>query len=72
MGNSQADADVYGRKMKCLEYDDFEFFGNFNSYKAKQPTIYLEMCQGGPEAGCEEEDVIMDWLHDKYILVLSN
>ena len=72
MENSFADAEVYGRKMKCLNYEEFEFFGNFNSYKAKQPTLYLEMCMGGAEKGCEEEADIKEWLRDKYILVLSN
>ena len=62
MESSFSDANIYGRKMNCLNYTDFEFFGNFNSYKAKQPTLYLEICKGGPDAGCWEEDDIMEWL----------
>ena len=35
MENSLSDAVTYGPKLKCIDYEGFEFFGNFNSFKAK-------------------------------------
>jgi hypothetical protein len=71
MRKSKLDLETYGSKMKCIDYDDFEIFGNFNSQAAKQLTLYLELCDQSTGL-CESEDKVNDWLKDKYLLVLSN
>ena len=41
---SRRNVEIYGSKLKCLDLEDFEMFGNFDSDSAKQLSLKLELC----------------------------
>ena len=58
-------------KLQCLKNDDAELMGDFNSSVGKQFVIAFEVCRNKPGI-CKNEEVIMNWLKRKFLLVLEN
>ena len=56
--------------MKCIE-DDFEVFGDYNTYAARNLMITFEMCDSN-ERQCKSEVEIERALAKSYILVIEN
>ena len=60
---------TYRDKFRCIDADDLQIWGDYNSAKAQQLAIRFKMCQG---EGCESEENIREWLKRKYIVIVYN
>ena len=62
--------------MKCIdnesEENGFMIKGNYNSAKAIQFTLRVEVCDREKRDTCKDEETIKEWLSSKYVIVLSN
>ena len=60
---------TYKKKFKCVDRDELEIWGDYNSPKAQQLAFKFKMCEG---VGCASKDTILEWLAGKYIVLLYN
>lgn len=60
----------YKNKMKCLDAEDYEIYGDYNSAQAQQLKIKFKMCEG--EDYCESKEDIKKWLANKFIVLIHN
>ena len=61
----------YRKKLKCVDPEDVQIFGDYNSEKAMQFVVQFEKCNQTTFDGvCKTEDEISTWLRKKYILGL--
>ena len=65
--NSVGVVSTWKKKFKCMEAEDIEIWGDFNSEAAQQIAIKFEMCRGD---NCESPEDILSWLSGKYIVLL--
>ena len=54
----------------CIDDDQLELFGDWNSEKARTIQISLKRCTG--EAYCKNDEEIDHFLKGKYLLLLYN
>lgn len=54
----------------CIEDEQLELYGDFNSDKARTIQISLKRCSG--EAYCKTDEEIDQFLKGKYLLLLNN
>ena len=64
------EVNTYKKKFKCVNSDDLNVWGDYNSAKAQQVTVRFNMCENKPI--CKTKDEIIDWLSGKYIVILYN
>lgn len=60
---------TYRKKFKCIDKEDLQIWGDYNSAKAQQLVVRFKMCLG---EGCESEENIREWLKGKYIVIIYN
>ena len=62
------DLKVYSQKMKCIDEDELEILGNYNTDKASNLMIVFEFCDKEVRT-CASDETIAKWLEFKYIFV---
>ena len=65
-------AEFYQKKSLCVDQDNLEIYGDFNSEKAKQFNVQLVKCTGGEANGCKSETEIMAFFRNKWIMMYYN
>ena len=62
--------DIYGSKMKCLDEEELELFGNFDTNSGANLLVTLEKCDRTLRNDCKDDAIIDAWLKYKYIVIL--
>ena len=70
--NSENDILTYGPKMKCINEEGFDLFGNYDTAAAKNLLVTFDKCDPEKRNDCKSEQEITDWLSSKYIIILEN
>ena len=70
MEKSKAEVAVYKSKMKCLDAEDYNVWGDYNSVVAQQLSVKFKMCED--EDYCESKEEIKKWLAGKFIVLVHN
>ena len=71
--NSISDLTFYNKKLKCLDTENLELQGDYNSPRARSFVINFERCDNSTFAGrCKTDDQITRWLQRKFILINTN
>ena len=74
--NSVSDLSFYYRKLKCLDVDDLEVQGDYNSPTTRSFVLLFEKCSSEndnfKDVQCKSDDEIKQWLARKFILILQN
>ena len=63
-------AELYQKKLVCLNPADVWVHGAYNSKRARHLNFQLKKCRGSPE--CKTEEEILDFFRDKYLIILYN
>ena len=70
--NARYYTSYYYKKFLCIDKDDLEVQGDYNSDNAQQLNFQLIKCQGGKAKGCKSDAEIVEYFRDKYILLYYN
>ena len=59
--------------MKCIDDDQFDIIGNYNTDRAQNFMIVFEKCNSEVLGrACKDDKDINEWLKFKYIIALEN
>ena len=62
----------YYKKFQCIDKQDLEVQGEYNSDTAQHLNFQLIKCKGGKAKGCKSDAEISEYFRDKYILIYYN
>ena len=57
--------------MKCIDQDELEISGNYDTDKASNLMVVFEVCNKEVRT-CASDEAIAKWLEFKYMYVLEN
>ena len=58
--------------MRCLDKQDFELLGNYDTNQASNFMIAFVKCDNDLRDDCKTEEQIDEWMKFKYMFVLEN
>lgn len=70
---SRYDVQLHKDKFRCMDPDDLEIYGSYNSFRAKQLIITVDRCVNTTEVtNCKSDEEIDKFLRNKYVLFVYN
>ena len=62
--------ETYYPKMRCLDNDGIDVYGNYDSTKAKILEVEIMPCKG--RSTCKSKEEIDEWINGKYLILIEN
>ena len=66
---NRRDLTFFKKKFDCVNPEQYQIYGDFSSSKAKKLRVRFVMCQG---EGCKAKADILEYVRNKYMIVLYN
>ena len=69
---SFTEVNLYKKKFRCIDGEDMHVSGDYNSEQASLLLIKLNRCDRSGAIECKDEEEILEFFSDKFLILLIN